>query len=284
MKKVAPFLILVILLAPSIASAVWWNPFSWAIFNRDRISTVTNVQTEITQSTEESETLEKENVEPEKQAGENFSPVLIDFANKEIELNKTSISQIDSYLFYVNERIDKNNKSIANLEKSITGNGDANIEEATKIMINLHNSDLEFTNFIKGRLITSKTTLEGINSSLNLDIGKWSAVKTQRDNFLQSIENFKKIETTRNTVTNDTYSTMVTFSEEAQDTDTTYIQLYQQIIDYTDSLLGEISNATTSSYIPPQPVVIKMPQITSCNFNSIDNTFGSTGTVSCHTY
>jgi hypothetical protein len=29
MKKVAPFLILIILLAPSIASAVWWNPFSW---------------------------------------------------------------------------------------------------------------------------------------------------------------------------------------------------------------------------------------------------------------
>lgn len=284
MKKVAPFLILVILLAPSIASAVWWNPFSWAIFNRDRVSTATNVQTEIIQQTEESETLEKEKVEPEKQAGENFSPVLIDFANKEIELNKTSISQIDLYLFYVNERIDKNNESIANLEKSITGNDYANIETITQEIINIHNSDLVAINFIKGTLITSKTTLEGINNSLSLDIGKWSTVKTQQDNFLQRIEDFKKNETTRNTVTNDTYSTMVTFNEHAKDFDTTYIQVYQEVSDYIDSLLGEISNATTSSYIPPQPAIIKIPQMTSCNFNSIDNTFGSTGTVSCHSY
>ena len=59
MKKYFLALLLIILIAPSVAFASWWNPFSWNIFNHKTQTTTVVVPTDTTQN--------KSSEEPQKQ-------------------------------------------------------------------------------------------------------------------------------------------------------------------------------------------------------------------------
>lgn len=215
-----------------------------------------------------------------------YKKILMDKALEVYSNYKASLGYINNMMPFIDERINEINSIIPKNESIANKLTDSYFINFINLTNDLYRSDINICQLDKKQLTGYKEIAERTMDAVNKDIVTINNFKDlSSGSFNQWNGDFIKALETSSVVLKGSQDTVLSYLNSAKKSNENYELVMNKLKNEIDSMSADYSyNNSTTTTISPRLVIptITPPKIQTCYFTSYNNTYGTSGNISCY--